>query len=42
MVMFVYMNAVNYDALQPLNAHAQHKKQPSIQRKRFWIRTNMR
>ena len=31
MVMFVYMNAVNYDALQPFNVHAQNKKQPSIQ-----------
>ena len=26
MVMFVYMNAVNYSEFQPLNAHVQHKK----------------
>ena len=30
MVMFVYKNEVNYYARQPLKAHAQYKKLPSI------------
>ena len=30
MFIFVYMNAVNNDVLQPLNVHAHHRKQPSV------------
>ena len=28
MVIFVYINAVNFYAFQPLNAHAHHNKRP--------------
>ena len=30
MVVFLSINAVNNSALQPLNVHAQHRKQPSV------------
>ena len=37
-VMFVYLNAVNYSALQPLNTHAQNKKQTNISNMKKYFR----
>ena len=42
MVMFIYMNAVNYSALQLSNAREQHRRQKSVRAERLWICTNLR
>ena len=42
MIIFVYMNAVKYSALQHSNSRAQYRKLPSVRKKKCWSYSIMR